>query len=194
MLVYWSGAFGPEAKMAVDEASHRGVAVNVVAVPYSYEGLRKIAGPLVEALAAKGIDLEGYRIGDPFDEIVVWGSSLENSSDAKQIARDLAADLLPSDLRLSIVSESGDIIGADSRHVDTGQPTPGDAFLATVGSNSGHCSSGLGWENPGVRFYMESAGHCVNFGNSATVALKVTPTTREPTPHMPGRWSAARIP
>jgi hypothetical protein len=65
--------------------------------------LRQIAGPLVESLAEKAIAVDGYGIGDPFDEITVWGMDLERSADARRVAEETAADLLPSDLRLRIV-------------------------------------------------------------------------------------------
>ena len=63
IVVYWKGEFGPEAQAAVDEAGLRGVPVNVIPAPYSYDELRTLAGPLVEALAAKGIALDGYQSG-----------------------------------------------------------------------------------------------------------------------------------
>jgi heat shock protein HslJ len=102
VLVYWNGEFGPEAQAAVKDASRRGVVVNVIPVPYSSDELRKIAGALGKALAAKGIDLEGYRIGGTFDAIVVWGSDLDESADARRVAEETAADILPADLRFAI--------------------------------------------------------------------------------------------
>jgi hypothetical protein len=107
VLVYWHGELGPEAKAAVDEASRHGVVVNVISVPYSYDELREIAGPLVEALAAKGIETEGYQIGDPFDVIAVWGTALDGSAEARRAAEEIAADILPPDLRFAIIASPG---------------------------------------------------------------------------------------
>jgi hypothetical protein len=109
VLVYWKGEFGPEAQAVVEEANRRGIVINVVSVSYSYDELRKIAGPLVEALAAKGIETEGYTIGDPFDTITVWGRDLDESADARRVAEDTAADLLPSDLKFAIITSLGPV-------------------------------------------------------------------------------------
>jgi hypothetical protein len=84
--------------------------VDVVSVSYSFAELRQIAGRLGEALAAKGINLDGYQIGDPFDKIAVWGSALDESADARRVAEDTAADLLPSDLKLAIVTSPGPVV------------------------------------------------------------------------------------
>jgi hypothetical protein len=115
VLVYWKGEFGPEAQAAVDEANRRGIVVNVVSVSYSYDELRKIAGPLVEALAAKGIETEGYTIGDPFDTITVWGRDLDESAEARRVAEDTAADLLPPDLRFAIITSPGELVPMSTR-------------------------------------------------------------------------------
>jgi hypothetical protein len=104
ILVYWHGEFGPEAQAAVAEAESRGVPVNVIFVPYSYDQLRKIAGRLVSALSAKGIDIQGRTIGDPFDVITVWGSALDESAELRRLAEDTAADVLPSNLRFAIIT------------------------------------------------------------------------------------------
>jgi hypothetical protein len=175
IVVYWNDEFGPEAQAAVDEADRRGVPVNVVSVSYSYDELREIAGPLVDALAAKGIELEGYRIGDPFDEIAVWGHALDESADARRVAEDTAADTLPSDIKLAIITGPGELIPADSRHADGGQPTPGNGFEVGSLPSVPKCSSALGWEDPGFRFYMESAAHCVHFANNETVQFDGNP-------------------
>ena len=110
--VYWKGEFGPEAQAAVDEANRRGVVVNVVAVSYSFDELREIAGPLVEALAAKGIQTEGYGVGD--DEIAVWGIALESAA-ARRVAEDIAADILPPNLRFAIIASPGAVVPAQTR-------------------------------------------------------------------------------
>jgi hypothetical protein len=115
VLVYWKGEFGPEAQAAVEEANRRGVVVNVVSVSYSSDELRKIAGRLGDALAAKGIQLDGYRIGDPFYKITVWGSALDESADARRVAEDTAADVLPSDLKLAIITSPGPVVPAQTR-------------------------------------------------------------------------------
>jgi hypothetical protein len=171
MVVYWKGELGPEAEAAIKQAGVRGVRVNVVSVPYSYDELREIAGPLADALADEGIELDGYRIGDPFDEIAVWGSDLDESGESRSIAERTAAAILPANVSFSIVASPGDFIAADSRHADGGQPTPGNGFeigSLQVGNYVPVCSSALGWEDPGFRFYMESAAHCVDFANNET--------------------------
>jgi hypothetical protein len=112
VVVYWKGEFGPGAQAVVEEAKRRRVVVDIVSVPYSFDELRKIAGRLVDALAAKGITLDGYQIGDPFDTITVWGSALDESADARRGAEDIAADLLPSDLKLAIVTSPGPVVPA----------------------------------------------------------------------------------
>ena len=73
---------------------------------------------------------------------------------------------------------SGKPVLLDSRHNDGGQPTPGNGF--EVGSLAGPdgvpvCSSALGWEDPGFRFYMQSAAHCVNFANNHTIQFDGNP-------------------
>lgn len=115
VLVYWNGEFGPEAQAAVEEANRRGIVVNVIPVPYSYDQLRKIAGPLIDALAAKGIETEGYTIGDPFDEIAMWGSALDKSAELRRLAEDTAADVLPPDLKLVIITSPGPVVPAQTR-------------------------------------------------------------------------------
>ena len=82
----------------------------VVSVSYSFDELRKIAGRLGEALEAKGIKLDGYGIGDPFDKITVWGSVLDESADARRVAEATAADLLPWDPKLAIVTSPGPVV------------------------------------------------------------------------------------
>jgi len=103
VLVYWKGELGPEAQAAVDDASRRGIEVNVIRVTYSYDELRAIAGRLGKALEAKGIELQGYEIGDPFDEIAVWGRALDGSAELRRVAEETAADVLPPDLKFAIV-------------------------------------------------------------------------------------------
>jgi hypothetical protein len=110
VLVYWNGQFGPEAQATVEEAHRRGVEVNVVPVSYSFDELREMAGSLVEALAAEGIETEGYGIGP--DEIAVWGIALESAA-ARRVAEDTAADLLPSDVRFAIIASPGAVVPAD---------------------------------------------------------------------------------
>ena len=110
VVVYWKGEFGPGAQAIVEEANRRLVVVDVVSVPYSFDELRKIAGRLGEALAAKGIKLDGYGMGDPFDKITVWGRALDESADARHVAEATAADLLPWDLKLAIVTSPGPVL------------------------------------------------------------------------------------
>jgi hypothetical protein len=86
------------------DSHRRGVFVNVLHVPYGYDALREIVGSLGTALADRGIALDGYRLGDPFDEVVVWGSAFDTSAEARRVTEDTAADLLPSDLRLTIIT------------------------------------------------------------------------------------------
>jgi len=120
IVVYWSGDFGPDARAIVADSHRHGVPVSVLHVPYGYDALREIVGPLGAALAAKGIALDGYRIGDPFDEIAVWGRALDTSADARRVAEDTAADLLPSDLRLTIITspEASVLMAAGSATLD----------------------------------------------------------------------------
>ena len=103
VLVYWNGEFGPEARAIVADANRRGIVVNVIPVPYSFDELRMFAGRLGEALAAKGIDTQGWRLGDPFDAIVMWGPELDQSAELRRLAEETAADVLPPDLRLVII-------------------------------------------------------------------------------------------
>lgn len=107
VFVYWNGEFGTEAQAAVEEANRNGIAVNVVSVPHSYDDLLKIAGPLIDALAKVGSQPQGFRIGDPFDEIAVWGSALDQSAEARRIAEESATGILPPDLRFAIVASPG---------------------------------------------------------------------------------------
>ena len=123
MVVYWKGELGPEAQAAVEESNRRGVVANVIPVPYSYDELRRIAGPLIEALVAKGIETAGYTIGDPFDEIAMWGHALDKSPELRRLAEDTAADVLPPDLKLVIVPSPGELIPADWRNADGGNST-----------------------------------------------------------------------
>jgi hypothetical protein len=168
IVVYWHGEFGPEAQAAAAEAESRGVPVNVIYVPYSLDELRAIAGQLMKALVAEGIQPEGYTIGDPFDEIVLWGDVFDRSPEARSTAEEIAAELFPADLSLTFIPSPGEIVPMDSRHNDGGQPTPGGAYR--VGSTSGPaCSSTLGWEGPGFRFYMQSAAHCVDYANNMSI-------------------------
>jgi hypothetical protein len=109
VLVYWKGELGPEARAVVDDASRRGIVVNVVLVRYSLDELREITGRLSKALAAKGIELEGFRVGDPFDTITVWGADLDESAHARRVAEDTAVDLLPSDLKFAIITSPGPV-------------------------------------------------------------------------------------
>ncbi|HET7182923.1 MAG TPA: hypothetical protein VFI15_11885, partial [Candidatus Limnocylindrales bacterium] len=95
VLVYWSGEFGPEAQAIVNDAKARGIVVTVISVMYSLDELRTIAGQFGTELAAKGIELDGYRIGDPFDQIVVWGADLDESADARRVAKALATNTFP---------------------------------------------------------------------------------------------------
>lgn len=115
VLVYWNGEFGPEAQAAAKDANRRGAVVNVIPVPYSFDELRTIASTLGKALAAKGIDLQGHQIGGPFDAIVVWGSDLDASADARRLAEETAADVLPADLRFAIITSPGPLIPLRTR-------------------------------------------------------------------------------
>ena len=112
VVVHWKGELGPAAQAIVKDAQRRGIVVTVIGVSYSYDQLREIAGRLGVALSAKGIDLDGYRIGDPFDEIAVWGTDLDTSADARRVAETIAADVLPPGLRLVIVPSPGPAIPA----------------------------------------------------------------------------------
>jgi hypothetical protein len=176
IVVYWNAEFGVKAQGAVDEAKSRGVDVEVRTVPYSYEELRVHAGRLVEALAAQKIELEGYRIGDPFDEIAVWGSGLDNSAVEQRTAQDIASRVLPTDLRIVFSATPPEVVPSDSRHADGGQPTPGGGYQHPLGGGFvGVCTSALGWEDPGFRFYMESAAHCVSYVNNESVEFEGNP-------------------
>jgi hypothetical protein len=126
--VFWNDQFGPDAQAAVEEAESRGVAVDVVPVPYSFDELREIAGRLGDALAAEGIELDGYRLGDPFDEVTVLGSALDGSAEARRIAEDTASEVLPPDLRFGIVTSPDALVPADSRHADGGRPRVGNGL------------------------------------------------------------------
>jgi hypothetical protein len=126
IVVYWKGEFGPEAQAAVDEAKSRGLVVRVIWVPYAFDELRVIAGHLGEALAAKGIEIDGYEIGGPFDQITVWGTALNESAETRRIAEETAAEVLPTDVTLVIITGPGPVTPADSRHNDGGQPTVGN--------------------------------------------------------------------
>lgn len=100
VLVYWHGEFGPQAQAAVNDAARRGIVVNMVAVPYSSEQVRTMATTVGTALGAKGINVEGYRFD--VDAVVVWGTALDASAEARGVAEDIAADILPDDLRFAI--------------------------------------------------------------------------------------------
>jgi hypothetical protein len=115
IVVYWKGQFGPGAQAAVEEANRRGVEVKVIPVSHSYDELRIIAVRLLGALNAKGIEVEGFGIGgDPFDQVSMWGRSLDTSTDTRTVARDIAADVLPTDVRFVITPSPGEVVPAVS--------------------------------------------------------------------------------
>ena len=103
VVVYWKGEVEEAAQAIVRDARRREIAVTVIGVSHSYDELREIAGRLVLALSAKGIELDGYRIGDPYDEIAVWGTDLDTSADVRRVAEAIAADVLPPGLTLAIL-------------------------------------------------------------------------------------------
>jgi hypothetical protein len=107
VFVHWNGEFGPEAQAIVEDANRRGIVVKVIPVPYSIDELHEMAARLGQALAAKGIDIGGWRLGDPVDEIVMWGTELDQSAELRRRAEDIAADVLPPDLKLVIVGSPG---------------------------------------------------------------------------------------
>lgn len=135
IVVYWAGEVGPEAQAAIDASEARGVPVEVIPVPYSHQELRVFAGQVIEAAEREGIVLEGYRLGGPFEEIVVWGSVLDEDPRVQQTLETLASEVLPPELELVVEPSPGEWIAADSRHDDGGQPTVGNGF--TVGSIAG---------------------------------------------------------
>ena len=110
IVVYWYGEVGFEARVAIAASEHRGVPVEVISVPYSYDELRVIAGQLIDALAAEGTTVDGHRLGDPFDEIVIWGRDLTGTTENRQAARSVAAQVLPPGLTVIFEETSSEVI------------------------------------------------------------------------------------
>src|SRR6218665_3007417 len=174
IFVYWKGEIDVEAKRIADESAARGVPVDFIPVDYSYEELRVIAGKIVRTLEAEGFELEGYTLGNPFDEITLLSDELPQSSQLQLRATTAVDSVLPQGLRLGF-GQTMTAQGVDSRHDDGGQPTPGNAFRVTSISGNPKCTSALGWENPGKIFYMLTAAHCVNFANNHSVGFYGNP-------------------
>jgi len=100
IFVYWNGNIGAEAAQIADESAARGVPVDFIPVDYSYEELRAIAGKVVRTLEADGLELEGYTIGGPFEEITLLSDDLAQSSRLQGRAMSAVDAILPKGIRL----------------------------------------------------------------------------------------------
>lgn len=100
VFVYWNGDVGAEAEQIADESAAQGVPVDFISVDYSYEELRAIAGKVVRTLETDGVELEGYTIGKPFEEITLLSDDLARSPQLQGLAVATVDTILPKGLRL----------------------------------------------------------------------------------------------
>lgn len=141
------------------------VSFDVIELPYSDDEIWDIAMEAVKALSNERIEVSSISTGSNNSSVELSSPDLSASSDLQDRARGIASRAVPEDVAIDF-PEYEEHFSMDSRHNDGGQPTVGAASRHGAGN---YCTNGLGWVNPGFRFYMLTAAHCVNFKNNQSV-------------------------
>lgn len=159
---YWHGEVPIAAWEIITEARTAGRTVDIRYVPYSYDEIWDHAIALATAADEIGIRLWGFGPNREHDAIEVIGPRVSASSDDQLALLALQGSVIPADMGIEFLSNEQPVV-YDSRHADSGTPTPGGQI--------GGCSGGIGMRRPGVGHYLLTAAHCVGFSNGVTLPI-----------------------
>jgi len=167
LSIYWHGPLSPEAEASIARANERGQQVHVVEVKYSSEEIWHFATSLAQALSTEGISLSGFATNRANDEIALSGPELSVDADLQGQVLAIASQIVPNDVAVTFVPAEIDGGTYDSRHADSGNPTPG----GELDIDGDKCTQGLGTTRAGYGDYLLTAAHCVGFDNGVDVDI-----------------------
>jgi hypothetical protein len=114
LVVYWSGPLGAASDIA-DSAASEGISVRFEEVLRSPDDLWSDATALAGALGARGIEVTGFGPNRAYDTIELMGPELSVDPILQSVARDLAAELIGTDLSIGFLpNEMGVVFPAET--------------------------------------------------------------------------------
>lgn len=158
---YWHGELSPDAQRIIFAAEESGRNVEIVFTKYSEQEVLMYCSKVFDALTDAGITVTGYGPSRDNSKIELRGPSLSPGNPEADLAEKIADQILPAGIKLSILEGSHTPITFESRHLDTGSPTPG----GEINTNFGSCTGGLGVTRPGYGQYLLTAAHCFSYQN-----------------------------
>ncbi|MEY5017217.1 MAG: hypothetical protein RL431_266 [Actinomycetota bacterium] len=169
---YLHGSLSPKGAEIIAAAERSGRNVELVFTRFTESEAWLAGNKLFGSLQAAGIAITGYGPSRDNATIEVLGPDLSPGNPALDIAEEISAKTLPYGMNMKASPSAEDPVTFESRHYDTGSPTPGGAIL----SGNRACTGGIGVRRPGIGDYILTAAHCFNYQNSQQAQIPGNPS------------------
>jgi hypothetical protein len=160
---YWHGSVPEEGLLVIAEARATSVPVDVFRLNRSFDEADVYSEKLGAAVRAAGVRLTSWGVTRDHSRVEMSGPEVSEDPVLQERVRGIAASVLPVDMGVVFEQYLGPGGDSDSRHDDTGNPTPGAEVERWSGTQwVGVCTAGLGLRKPGGGHYLLTALHCFN--------------------------------